>query len=106
MLQRGVYVGPDAINAISSKYTEEGRDYPSLKFADLRSARRFRQQVRQVDSAGSLLMRCGCENPLRPPPGCRARIERAGLGEDGQPRPRRAANKDRAETGENLTPGQ
>ena len=49
-------------------------------------------------------MCCGCENRLRIAPDCRVRIERADLGEDGQPRPRRAANKDRAETGEDLTP--
>src|SRR5882672_10565850 len=38
-------------------------------------------------------------------PDCPTRVERAGLGEDGQPRPRRAANEDRTETGEDLTPG-
>ena len=45
-------------------------------------------------------MCCGCENRLRIAPDCSARIERAGLGEDGQAGPRRAANEDRAEAGE------
>ena len=61
--------------------------------------------ARRADGAGSLLMCCGCENRLRIAPDCGVRIERAGLGEDSQPRPRRADNKDRAETGEDLTPG-
>src|SRR5712664_1601300 len=80
------------------------RDYISLKLAGLRSARGCSRQARRADGAGLLLMCCGCENRLRIAPDCRVRIERAGLGEDSQPRPRRAANKDRAETGEDLTP--
>ena len=55
---------PDAINAISSKCSEEGRDYLSLKLADPRSARCCSRQVRQADGAGSLLMRCGCREPV------------------------------------------
>ena len=88
----------------STPCSKEGRDYISLKLAGLRSARGCSRQARRADGAGSLLMCCGCENRLRIAPDCRVRIERAGLGEDSQPRPRRAANKDRAETGEDLTP--
>ena len=88
----------------STPCSKEGRDYISLKLAGLRSARGCSRQARRADGAGSLLMCCGCENRLRIAPDCRVRIGRAGLGEDGQPRPCRAANKDRAEKGEDLTP--
>lgn len=88
-----------------SKRSDEGRDYLSLKLLT-DQMRRFSQPVRETDGAGSLLMCCGCENRLRIAPDCSARIERAGLGEDGQAGPRRAANEDRAEAGEDLTPDQ
>ena len=51
-------------------------------------------------------MRCGCENRLKIAPDCRARTKLAGLVKDSQPRPRRAANKDRADAREDLTPDQ
>jgi len=35
----------DAISAVSSKYSEEDRDYLSLKLADPRSAHRFSRSV-------------------------------------------------------------
>src|SRR6185312_14415030 len=51
-------------------------------------------------------MRCGSENRLRTALDSRVRIVRAGLGEGGQPGPRRAADKDRTDAGEDLAPYQ
>jgi hypothetical protein len=58
-LQRRMPVHRTAITAVSSKRSEEGRDYLSLKLDDPPSAQGHSRQVRQVDGAGSLLIRCG-----------------------------------------------
>ena len=68
--------------------------------------RRCSRPVRKAGGAGSPLRRCGCENWLRIALDCPTRTERAGFREGSQPRPCRAANKDRAETSEDLAPGQ
>ncbi len=94
------------ISAIASKCSEGGRDYLLLKLADPLQRFDSANLFDEADGAGSLLMGCGSENRLRIAPKCPVRIERAGLREDGQSHPRGAANRDRAETGEDLTPYQ
>ena len=80
-----------------------GRPRLPFELADCLNAR-FRKRGRHAGGIGSFLMRCGCENLLRIAPDCRARTKRDGFGEDGHAHPCRAANKGRADAGEDLTP--
>jgi hypothetical protein len=84
---------------------QDGRDYLSLKLADplatrLSTPTLLESRMERITSEVLRVIR------LRIAPECPGRIERAGLVEDDQPRPRRTANKDRTNVCEHLAPGQ
>ena len=94
------------INANSLKRSEEGRDYLSLKFDDPT----FKMAVHSICKATRLVrlhpavVAAAEERRVMLTQSSSRRLDWAGLGKDGQPRPRRAANDGRTEVSEDLSP--
>ncbi len=105
-LQHRVYALGSETDAISSKRSEEGRDYLSLKFDDpalkmaVHSNSKATRLVATPCSGGDRGRTPSKAGSVKP-----RRIDWAGLRKDGQPRPRRAANEGRTEASEDLSPG-
>src|SRR6266436_2970967 len=85
------------IDSTRSGCSEEGRDYLSLKLDHPPSTRRFTRASSMMRVERSSLSRGGRENWLRTVANCPGRFDWSGLREDGQSRPRCAADEDRTD---------
>ncbi|TYL86232.1 DUF736 domain-containing protein [Bradyrhizobium rifense] len=111
MIERGAplhrsYVGQTEIGRACLKRSEEERCYFSLKLDDPSfNVARCAVLLDDCDEASSFV-RGGCKNGLRDILHQPARLQRAGLHENGQARPCRAADANRTSASEGLAPSQ